>query len=160
MIKTFEQLPENSRIWIYQSSQVISNDIQEKIVDDLELFLQDWNNHGNNLFASGTILHNRFIILGVDESKVNASGCSIDKSMQFIQLLEKKYNLDLLDRMNVLYESEGVLKMSKLFQLSELHQSKSINENTLVYNNLIQTKKDLTTGWLIPIGKSWHRNQL
>jgi hypothetical protein len=33
-----------------------------------------------------------------------ATGCSIDKSVQFIQSLEKKYDVDLLDKMNVTFK--------------------------------------------------------
>jgi hypothetical protein len=39
----------------------------------------------------------------------SATGCSIDASVEFIQSLEQKYKVDLLDKMNVTFKLESIL---------------------------------------------------
>jgi hypothetical protein len=66
----------------------------------LQAFLENWAAHGTSLVSSYQLKYNRFIILAVDQDVQTATGCSIDSSVEFIQP-EKKYNVDLLDKMNV-----------------------------------------------------------
>jgi hypothetical protein len=58
--------------------------------------------HITSLVSSYQLKYNRFIILAVDQDVQTATGCSID-SVEFIQP-EKKYNVDLLDKMNVTFK--------------------------------------------------------
>ena len=50
------------------------------------------------LKGSFKILDGYFIIIALDESYTSASGCSIDKCMNFIKSLESVYDVDLLDK--------------------------------------------------------------
>jgi hypothetical protein len=40
----------------------------------------------------------------VNQDVQPATGCSIDSSVEFIQSLEQKYSVDLLDKMNVTFK--------------------------------------------------------
>ena len=57
----FENLPEESRIWIYQSNRKFSDDEVTEIENDLKAFVEDWSAHGTSLEASYIIQYNRFI---------------------------------------------------------------------------------------------------
>jgi hypothetical protein len=50
------------------------------------------------LESSYELKYNRFIIIAVNQDVQPATGCSIDSSVEFIQSLEQKYNVDLLDK--------------------------------------------------------------
>lgn len=89
MFVPFESLPQESKIWIYQSNRKFSDDECSEIETDLESFLQNWSAHGTSLEASYQLKYNRFIIIAVNQEVQNATGCSIDASVQFIQNLEK-----------------------------------------------------------------------
>ena len=86
----FENLPEESKIWIYPSNRKFSEQEVAAIETDLKLFLDSWDSHGTGLESSYQIKYNRFILLAVNQEVQTASGCSIDKSVQFIQQLEQK----------------------------------------------------------------------
>jgi hypothetical protein len=58
----------------------------------------------NKFSFSYQLKYNRFIILAVDQDVQSATGCSIDASVEFIQSLEQKYKVDLLDKMNVTFK--------------------------------------------------------
>jgi len=88
----FENLPENSKIWIYQSNRKFSEAEMTEIENELKAFLENWTAHGTGLEASYLLKYNRFIIIAVNQEVQQATGCSIDSSVAFIQSLELKYN--------------------------------------------------------------------
>jgi hypothetical protein len=100
MYVPFEDLPEDSRIWIYQSNRKFS-DAELRNRNRSAIFLEGWAAHGTSLESSYQLKYNRFIILAVNQDVQAATGCSIDSSVEFIQSLEQKYSVDLLDKMNV-----------------------------------------------------------
>ena len=104
MYVPFENLPEESKIWIYQSNRKFSDEEFAEIEEDLKNYIEDWSAHGVSLEASYQLKYNRFIILAVNQEVQAATGCSIDDSVRFIQQLEKKYEVDLLDKMNVTFK--------------------------------------------------------
>ena len=104
MIIPFSKIDKSSRVWVYQSNRKFTDheliEINESIID----FLNDWTAHGAHLQSAFQIKYNRFIIIALNESSVEATGCSIDKCVHFIQKLEIQYNIDLLDKMNISFK--------------------------------------------------------
>ena len=74
-----------------------------QLQSDIEQFLTDWTAHGASLSAGYCIPHQQFIVFSLDEANQQATGCSIDKSVHFIQALEQSLSVHLLDKMNVHY---------------------------------------------------------
>lgn len=152
----FENLPEESRIWIYQSSRKFSEDEIADIEKDLVDFITNWNAHGTSLEASFQIKYNRFIILAINQEVQQATGCSIDSSVGFIQKLEQKYSVDLLDKMNVAFKQGEFVTYKTLLEFKKLAKDKSVSENTIVFNNLVNTIEEFNECWEIPAAESWH----
>ena len=147
---------ENSRVWIYQANKKLSDNQVSQIQQDLDQFTINWTAHNHLLKAKGLVKFNLFIILIVDESNAGASGCSIDKSVNFIKQMENTYQINLLDRFNFAYrDGEEVLTAPK-DQFEELLKVGKVNSNTPVFNNLVQTLKELETNWEVPFAESWH----
>ena len=88
MILPFEDMPSNSRVWIFQSNRPFSALESKEIEMSLNLFLKSWTAHGKSLLSSFKINYNRFIIIALDESNNSATGCSIDSCVHFIQKLD------------------------------------------------------------------------
>ena len=104
MYVNFDNLPDNSRVWIYQSNRTFSKTELDSISGDLSEFLYGWTAHNHNLEAGFELPYSRFIVLGVNQQITQASGCSIDASVHFIQDLEARYEITLLDKMNVTFK--------------------------------------------------------
>jgi len=104
MLVEFNTLPEESRVWIYQANRSFSETELEDLKSKLDIFIENWTAHGSDLQAGYTIKYKRFIVLALNQNITNATGCSIDASVHFIQQLEKDYNVDLMDKMNVSYK--------------------------------------------------------
>jgi hypothetical protein len=150
---------EQSRVWIYQSDRELYEDEVKQLHEILNKFAAEWTAHNHQLKAKAEIRYNRFLILIVDESQAGASGCSIDKSVNFIKRLEQEFGITLLDRFNLAYrEGEKVLSAPR-DEFEDLLRTGKINSNTIVYNNLVQNLEQLETKWEVPFKESWH-NQL
>lgn len=152
----FESLPEESRIWIYQSNRKFSDIEIAEIEADLVDFLNNWSAHGSPLEASFLIKYNRFLIIAINQEVYAATGCSIDASVVFIQNLEKKYQVDLLDKMNVTFKQGEFITYKTLLDFKKLAKEKAVSENTIVFNNLVNTIQEFNESWEIPALESWH----
>jgi hypothetical protein len=156
MYLPFDSLPEESKIWIYQSNRKFSDDEISQIDEDLKLFIDNWSAHGTPLNASYQLKYNRFIILAVNQENQIATGCSIDASVQFIQKLEQKYEVDLLDKMNVTFKLGEHIAHKSLIEFKKMAKEKAVSENTIVFNNLINTVGEFNEFWEVPAMDSWH----
>ncbi len=152
----FEDLPLDSKIWIYQSNRKLSDEEISEIEVLTKEFLENWSSHGKSLEASFLTKYNRFIIIAVNPDVQAATGCSIDASVAFIQNLEAKYEIDLLDKMNVTYKSGEFITFKTLLEFKQLAKNKSVSENTIVFNNLVNTIEEWQDFWEIPASESWH----
>lgn len=160
MLTDFENLPDDSRIWIYQSNRKLSDDEVAAIATKTEAFLKEWTAHGASLEAGFEIKYNRFIVLGLNQTNASASGCSIDASVHFIQSLEKEFEIDLLDKMNVTYYNGEHIAHKSLADFRKMAKNKSVSKNTIVFNNLVTTKEEYLENWEVPAENSWHNRFL
>ncbi|MDC6385755.1 ABC transporter ATPase [Flagellimonas taeanensis] len=156
MLVDFIELPEHSRIWIYQSNRSFTDTEQEEIKEELDSFLKEWTAHGSELHAGYEIRYKRFIVIGLDQASASASGCSIDASVHFIQTLEKRYNVELMDRMNVSFKQGEFIAYKPLKDFKKMAKDKSVSPNTIVFNNLVATKQEYLEHWEVPASESWH----
>ncbi|MCR9183573.1 MAG: ABC transporter ATPase [Flavobacteriaceae bacterium] len=156
MLIDFKDLPDHSRIWIYQSNRKFSNEEETQLESQLTQFLTQWTAHGSSLEAGFEIKYSRFIVIGLNQENASASGCSIDASVHFIQQLEKQFEVDLLDKMNVTYYTGQFIAHKPLNEFKAMAKSKAISKNTVVFNNLVNTKEEYLENWEVPAEESWH----
>jgi hypothetical protein len=152
-----ENLPAHSRVWIYQSDRKLSPAEEDKILSLGKQFVETWTAHNKDLLATFEIRHHAFLIIMIDPEHESASGCSIDKSLHFIQGLEKQFHLSLLDRMIFTYKDGNDIRFVKSSEFDNLLRSGRITDETIVFNNLAGTKAALETEWEIPLSRSWHK---
>lgn len=156
MLVSFEELPETSRIWVYQSDRNFSEEELKELHELLPQFLIQWTAHGASLHAGYEIKYNRFIVIGLDQSVASASGCSIDASVHFIQGLEKRFGVELLDRMNVSFKQGDFITYKTMADFKKMAKARAISKNTIVFNNLVANKQEYLEHWEVPASESWH----
>ena len=156
MLVTFKELPDESRVWIYQSNRIFTNKELNYIRAYSYDFLKKWTAHGFDLQAGIEIPYDRFIVIGLNESIKSATGCSIDSSVRFIQTIESKFNIVLLDKMNVTYRVNNNIDYTQLKNFISMAKKKLIHEDVIVFNNLVVNKKEYRTQWEVPASSSWH----
>lgn len=156
MYVPFESLPPDSRVWIYQSNRRFSDEELAKITHELREFIDTWSAHGNAMEASYLLKYNRFIIFAVNQEAQMPTGCSIDKSVAFIQKLEQELNVDLLDKMNVTFKLGEHIAHKPLIDFKKMAKEKAVSGNTIVFNNLVNTIEEWNENWEVPARDSWH----
>tara|TARA_B100002049_G_scaffold230923_1_gene208240 strand:- start:267 stop:752 length:486 start_codon:yes stop_codon:yes gene_type:complete len=160
MLVPFENLPDSSRVWIYQANRSFTNEELEEIQSRLDQFVTQWTAHGADLQAGYLIKYKRFIILALDQQINAATGCSIDSSVHFIQQLEKEFNVDLLDKMNVSYKQGEFIAYKSLTDFRKMAKQKAVSPKTIVFNNLVNNKAEFLSDWEVPASESWHKRFL
>ncbi|GGE11033.1 ABC transporter ATPase [Psychroflexus salis] len=160
MLIDFNALPDDSRIWVYQCNRTFTEDEVAELKVRISAFLEEWTAHGAQLQAGFQLPYNRFIVFGLDQNESTASGCSIDASVHFIQGLEKTYDVELLDRMNVSFKQGKFIAYKDLKEFKKMVKNKSVSPNTIVFNNLVHTKQEFNEFWEVPMTESWHKRLL
>lgn len=139
-----KELPVNSRIWIFSSSRFLTQPEQSLLSENLNQFLQKWAAHGKELFGAFEIYHDNFIVVGVDESKIPASGCSIDTLTHFIKQQGQILGVDFFNRMKLLITRNGELKRINFSELSNFPEWE-------VFDPTITNLAKFESHWLIPV---------
>ena len=156
MTLPFNEMPANSRIWIYQSDRKLNDSELDQIKLKLIDFLKNWTAHGDDLKSSFEIRYDRFIIIALNEKSAKASGCSIDACVHFIQQIENDYNISLLDKMNVAFKQGEYVSYKSIVEFKSLIKNNSVSKNTIVFNNLVLDIGDYKNNWEVSACKSWH----
>lgn len=155
-MKSIDALNPQSRIWVYQANEPFGKQEVAEVESNLQQFAEQWVSHNNQLKAAAAVLHERFLVLAVDETQAGASGCSIDSSVNFLKKLGAHYQRDLFDRMRFSYVKEGEVHTVSKDEFARLYQDGTINDETLVFDPLVKTVGELSVGFEKPLKNSWH----
>lgn len=157
MFVPIDEMPESARIWIYQTDRFLTEQEASALKESLVTFCEHWTAHKKDLKASAALFHRCLLVLAVDETQQEASGCSVDKSVNFLHAVEEELGVGFFDRYSVAWKNEeGELQLSNKEEFETLVRQEVIQAETPVFNNLIQTIGQLRTNWEIPFSKSWH----
>ena len=156
----FDELPLQSRVWVFQSNRIMTPSEQSSIDDAVKHFVQKWSTHGVQMLASHVLYHNCFVVIAADEQKQAASGCSIDSFTALFKAFGTQYNLSFFDRFSIAHKSEDEVVISNLDDFKQLIDDGCITPDTLVFNNLIEQRQDLSTKWEVPLKESWQKRYL
>lgn len=154
MYVNFELLEENGRIWIYQAERAMTTSEISLISNRLKDFINDWESHGNVVKGSFQIIHSRFIIIAAANDVATISGCGIDKSVNFIKSVASQLQLNLIDR-NIAYWNGNEVGTASIKDWKTLIERKLVDEQTIIFNPMVETIKDMINNWKIPAQNSW-----
>ena len=116
--------------------------------------MESWESHGIPLLASAKVQEGRFVIIAVDETQKDASGCSIDTSTRWMKELGEKMNIDFFDR-SLAYLKDKEIQTIPVFGLKTAVETGNILTDTWIYNNSsVQTVSQLISQWKIQAVKS------
>ncbi len=151
---------DDSRVWVYQSSRLFGMGEALQIEELLSEFAEQWKSHGTPVKGAAYLFFGQFIILMADESATGVSGCSTDSSVRLIKDLEQKFRVLLFDRTSLAFVINDKIQLLPLSQLKYSYEHGFIKPETLYFNNLVLTKKELEENWIVPVQDSWLKNKL
>src|SRR5687768_743151 len=145
----------DSRVWIYQCNRLFSVDEALEIEEILKEFIFRWNSHGEPVKGEAHLFFGQFIALIADETATGVGGCSTDSSVRIIKDIEQKFLVSMFDRTSLAFIVKDKIQLLPLSQLQYALDNGFIDLDTPYFNNLVQTKAELETKWIIPLKDSW-----
>ena len=158
MFQIINKLPDSSRVWVYQSNRAFTGSELSDLNKELSNFNLSWEAHGKKLNSAIELYYNQFVVIFVDESFQNATGCSIDKSVALMKSIEDKFGVEMLDRMNLAYKLGDSIQNIKIGDFQEKARSGEFNTDMVVFNNLVKNKGEFISNWETIVKNSWHIN--
>lgn len=145
----FNEISQTARVWVYQANRQLTDSEAITVKKYLEPAINQWAAHGASLLASATVLHNRFVVIALDENQNAASGCSIDTSTRWLKELGDVINIDFFDRSQAYFDGVEI-KTFSVFQSKKAVESELISPETIIFNNnTLATLSDLSNLWQI-----------
>jgi hypothetical protein len=152
---SIDSFPADARVWIYQADRNMNEYEVLQCKQTLQSFSQQWTSHQMPLKAATEVLYNRFVVFYVDESANEVSGCGIDKSVNLVKQIEQQLGVDFFNRTQITYQTNDDVKAFALADAKKLFAENVINGDTIIFNNLVNTKHELDTEWKQQLAESW-----
>jgi hypothetical protein len=153
----FNNLPDNSRLWVFNTDRPLDDELVELLGTAVGQFLEQWTAHRVDLPAGYEIRYNRFILIGADTSHTGPSGCSIDGMMGFLRQVQTQFSLTIIDAPDVCYRDDNGVECVTRPRFDELAASGEVTTGTIVFDGMITTVGDVRSGkWEKPARDSWH----
>lgn len=158
----FDELPDSARVWIFGADRSPSPSESAHLLDALSRFVEDWTAHREELYAAVDWRHHRFLLVGLDESRVPASGCSIDALMNRVGELGEKLGVELLEGSPVWFrDPDGRVRQVSREAFRRLARQGEVDEDTPVFDLTVTRMEEAREGrWERPAAESWHRELL
>lgn len=151
----FDDIDFNSRLWIYQASRALTDHEVSLINQTLEAAIDGWEAHNQPLLAAVKVFHERFVVIAIDESHEAPSGCSIDKSVHWLQELGTRLNVDFFDRSVAYLDADKNVQTMPVTGVKRAIADEVIFSNTSVFDNLVSNKAQWMKRWKVPADQTW-----
>lgn len=156
-MSSLDRLPSQSRVWIYGAERELSDIEVSTIRKELQAFVSNWVSHRKDLNAGADVLHDRFLVIAVDETQAEASGCSIDGSVHFLQDLGANLGIDFFNRMIFSYrDASGTIHTVPRDEFKVRYKSGQLENDTIVFDPLVKELGELRQIFERPLEDSWH----
>lgn len=153
----FDTLPATARLWIFSASRPLNVVERDQLLGLVDEFLGQWKAHGQPLTAARDWRYDRFLLVAVDESATDASGCSIDAMVHRLGGLERALGVALLDHGPVLFRREAQIERVDRSGFADLARRGDVSPDTIVFNNTLTRVAELREGrWETAARASWH----
>ncbi|HRP89225.1 MAG TPA: hypothetical protein PKX92_04220 [Edaphocola sp.] len=146
------QFEENSKVWVYQSSRPFSEQQEKEVEEQVLHFTEQWEENGKRVHSWGKLLFGRFIIIIADE---NPEAYNLESMNRVLKSIERQYDCRLFDRPSNTFLIKNKAEVLPLNQVQYAIDKGFIQKETLMFNNMVENKKDLLTRWLQPISTTW-----
>ena len=147
--------PDNAKVWVYQSSLVLTDSDLKQIKEVGDFFLGQWESHNLPVNGSIDVYNNRFIVISAFSDEDAMCGKAQDSQMRLIKELEEVVEGKLTDRMLVFYQEENELKSFHFSELGSLLSDNKITSETIVFNSLVATKQEFENSWKEALKNTW-----
>lgn len=149
-----------SKVWVFQASRLFTINEALQLEDILNDLAKNWKAHGNQVKGYANLFFGQFIVLMADETAAGVSGCSIDSVTRIIQDIEKQFGIEMFNWQNLAFVVKDKVQIIPRQQFNYALENNFISPETIFFNNVVATKKELENNWMIPVGESWLKSKI
>jgi hypothetical protein len=155
-IVPFETLPDASRVWVFGSDRALTGANAQRLLTEVDRFLSQWKAHGAPLLCARDWRDERLLTIGVDSTRENASGCSIDGLFRVLQGIERPLDTRLVGGGRVFYrDAAGDVQCATREQLSGLAKKGAIGDDSVVFDTGLTTAAEWRRRFEVPARETW-----
>lgn len=152
----FSALPDNARIWIFGSDTPLTGAVADSLLAEVDSYLDQWKAHGFPLRAAREWRDNRFLVIGIDPTVEQASGCSIDGLFRALQEMQKTIGAQILGGGRVFYrDAGGSTQAVSREEFASLTSTGKISPRTPVFDTSLTRLDEWKARFEQPMEKSW-----
>lgn len=159
-VNSFSHCPEGSRVWIFQSTEPLSEVEISKAREFLEKFLAGWKAHQMPLLSYGEVFMSHFLVIVVDETLTSVSGCAGDALHRAVRELGGILQKDLFDRLHYPVIHDGRLSFHSRNELRSAVEHNLLTGDDLLIDHTVGDLKSWRNSWMVPLMDSWLANPL
>jgi hypothetical protein len=158
----FDALPDDARVWIFASTEPLTDAQAGALLDEVDRFLDGWLAHGHAVVGAREWKYDRFLLIGADEAATGVSGCSIDSLFRALKQLEREIGISLVDASPVWYRrADGSIDSASRAEFRERARGGEIGADATVFDNTVRSAGQVRHGeWERPAHESWHSKLL
>jgi hypothetical protein len=156
MLVPFSDLPDNARIWIFGSDKPLGGAVADTLLAEVDSYLDQWKAHGFPLRAAREWRDGRFLIIGIDPTVEQASGCSIDGLFRSLQQMQTSIGAQLVGGGRVFYrDASGAAQSLRRDEFESLASSGKIGPKTPVFDTSLTQLDKWKSEFEQPFAESW-----
>ena len=150
MLISYEDLTPEAKVFIYPGGRKFFPDEFTKIEKELSNFCQEF----NDIDICFKIEYQRFIVFLISER----TPLNLDQQnmlVGFVQELEKRYDIVLLDKVNVCFKQGPYVQLKEIPDFKALIKNRGVSKKTIVFDHRVNTKIESESFWEVPAGERW-----
>lgn len=152
----FDTLPPDARIWVFGSDVPLNGAVADTLLAEVDGYLSQWKAHGFPLKAAREWREDRFLVIGIDPTEEQASGCSIDGLFRALQQLQKTIGAQLVGGGRVFYrDATGAAQSISRSEFSDLTAKGTVGPKTPVFDTSVTRLADWKAKFEKPLAESW-----
>jgi hypothetical protein len=152
----FSELPATSRVWVFACEQPLAGEQAAPVLAAVDAYLTRWNAHGAPLRSAREWRHDRFLVVGIDPTAEQASGCSIDGLFRTLREIGASAGTQVLAGGRVFYRApDGTVRVATRKEFSAAAARGDVTADTPVFDTSVILAEDWRTGFERRAGDAW-----
>jgi hypothetical protein len=153
----FSRLPDHGRVWVFPASRRLESPEVERLLSEVDGFLDDWAAHGVPLRSARKLSDRQFRLVGVDEDAEAPSGCSIDALVNRLKELGSGLGVTLVEHGPVWFRDGPEVRTASRPEFRRLVGEGRVTPDTPVFDTSLTRLAELRSrGLECPAQQSWH----
>ncbi|PCJ59202.1 MAG: hypothetical protein COA79_10910 [Planctomycetota bacterium] len=156
MFVPFNEIPDDSKLWIYISNRILTTLEKETLLGKVEPFLERWRSEGTAFKSSYQFLEDQILIVTGYGDDFSLSGCAMDALMKTVTKWGESLGVDFTTIPKFCYRHQDLIIAGSRKDFKAAVEAGEINDETIVLDNTLLTLGEFKTNFEKKVLDCWH----